>query len=219
MTEEKTYIGNDKKDYSFDSEKNIKIIKKVVKHEVLCDMTSIIEYFFDNGLSLRWAPIDDTMLLDTPEHFTCPYCGELLTDENEMEITEEDCNQFDIEIDKSDLEFPYTCPVCGAQHHREEDARYCCCGSTVFFCGECGTIMSPEEIVEDNIPTGASEWLAVSEWLGKKLASKGESVLKTLDGTYVWGRRFSDDVELETSIRSICYDAKILEGQDKEVKV
>ena len=213
------YIGKDGQQYRFDSEKNKKIMKKVASREILADVTTIIDYFFDEASKLTRAPIDDTMLLDTPSHFECPYCGETVTDDDAMEITETDCAEMPVDVDNSDLEFPYICPICGATHHREEDARYCCAGSTVYVCENCEEVLSLEDMIENDAPLCASQWLIVTEWLGKKLAGQCENVLKTIDGAFIWGRKFSDGIDAERAIRTICCDVKILEGQEKEVKV
>lgn len=211
------YIGKDGQQYRFGSEKNKRIIKKMTSREVLADVTSIVDYFFDGKLSPSGAPIDDTMLLDTPAHFECPYCGETVTEDDAVEVTDADCDELVVVTDETNPEFPYVCPICEAAHQREEDARYCCAGSTLYVCGNCEEAFSLDDVIENDSPLCASQWLIVTKWLGKRLAEQCESVLKTGDGTFIWGRKFSDGIDAERAIRTICCEAKILEGQEKEV--
>lgn len=220
MSEESSYIGNDGKIYTYTTDKNVKIIDKFITREVLCDVTSIVDYLLNEcPAKYPQPPLDYDMQLETPEHFSCPFCGELITSDNLTEITEEECSQLKAEYNELDTEFPYMCPICGATYIREEDAQYCCAGSQVYFCDECGEYIPEEDLETSDQPTAVAEWLMVTEWLGKKLAEKGEMVLKTEDLSFIWGRRFSDSIKFEKSIRSICYDVEILEGQKKEVKV
>lgn len=212
----------DGKEYSLGSAKNLAIYKCITKREVLADITSIARGCLDMDMMC------DTDKVFDPDEFVgrkgqhqCPYCGEVITEKDEVKSPEELLAVAHIDIDDFDPEYPYLCPVCGARHDSENAARYCCSEAVLYTCPYCETTLTEDDLAPVSVPDNADQWLVVTRWLGTALANLGEAVFLSDEGTFVWARMKSDfDVANDVKIAAICASAQILEGQAnyREVK-
>lgn len=102
------------------------------------------------------------------------------------------------------------CPNCGVELKKLP-------GDMRMACPECGDLFNEDEVDSadiDYVADNVRSWWLVSEFLGDKLAERGELVFETDHGS-VWGRVLSDAVEIseDKDIAHICSELEILEGQ------
>ena len=106
-------------EYDFDSSVNHRIKQDFVNREVMCCMTSEVEYILRsaNELSSYDAPFTEE---DVSNYFVkeCDKCG------SQYGFDEFYPDDEEIEIDK-DEDGAYMCPVCGLDYDTEAEAREC----------------------------------------------------------------------------------------------
>lgn len=193
------------KEYDSDSAINQKIKKEFVNREIMCCMTSEVEYI------LRTADFNDD----------APFCNDDF--ENEFEYECEKCGTSgdydyiypsDEEVEISHDDDGYYCPVCGICYGSEAEARECCEDTLLYKCNYCGAIYTEEKYEQLNVwSKEIFEWWAVTDWLGEKLKNNGEAVIETWGKSY-WGRQSTGQaIALDYIMSKICHDMEILEGQ------
>ena len=154
-------------EYDFDSSVNQRIKQDFVNREVMCCMTSEVEYILRlaNELSSYDAPFTEE---DVSNYFVkeCDKCGsqygfdEFYPDDEEIEI-------------EKDEDGAYMCPVCGLDYDTEAEARECCSTEKLYKCQSCGHVYTEEEYEYlDENPQEVYEWWAVTNWLGDKLKER-----------------------------------------------
>lgn len=194
--------------YDYDSHANQKIKREFVDREVLCCMTSEVEYILRQSIAGNIEDIPFTN--DDVENYYKRSCEECGWDEFE-ELTPEDET---VEI-KTNEDGKYLCPVCGTEWNTESEARECCSSETLYRCSYCDKLYTPEEYenMEEN-PQEVYEWWAVTNWLGEKLRDFGEVVIECW-GHWYWGRCCTGQaISLDYIISRICHNMGILEGQE-----
>ena len=195
-------------EYDFNSCVNQRIKQDFVNREVMCCMTSEVEYILRlaNELSSYDDPFTEE---DVSNYFVkeCDKCG------SQYGFDEFYPDDEEIEIDK-DEDGAYMCPVCGLDYDTEAEARECCSTEKLYKCQGCGQVYTEEEYEYlDENPQEVYEWWAVTNWLGDKLKERGEVVIEGWDHWY-WGRSCTGQgIALDGVISSICYGMEILEGQ------
>ena len=187
------------KEYGYDSIVNQRIKDDFVRRNVYRCVTSIVEYILNKSWEDRDAPFchDDVL------HFYVPRCPECHT-ENDMEESElylcVNC------YEKSDEPFEY-CIECDSEDSYELFIGY--------KCGWCGHLAEGIDI--DTVQQEVYEWWIVSDWLLSKFGANGEVVIQHEN---IWGRTCTGQaISLDSVISQICYDMRILEGQQNEWKV
>ena len=199
--------------YKYNSPKNLIVKRRMIQHEIFANATQTISYLLDMSHMDEAAPLKWENDLDRPLKPQCPFCG-----------TEVDDEEFDTPMspdiaiavdDEAGPEEKYICPICFSGHPTEDEARLCHVSSSICVCGHCHNAIGIEDIDYIDEAPDPEEWYLVTERLGKRLATKGEMVLKSEDGLHIWGRRPSKDpVEEDSSISAVCFDLKLLDGQE-----
>ena len=169
-------------EYDFDSSVNHRIKQDFVNREVMCCMTSEVEYILRsaNELSSYDAPFTEE---DVSNYFVkeCDKCG------SQYGFDEFYPDDEEIEIDK-DEDGASMCPVCGLDYDTEAEARECCSTEKLYKCQSCGHVYTEEEYEYlDENPQEVYEWWAVTNWFGDKLKECGEVVIEGW-GHWYWGR-------------------------------
>lgn len=212
-----TYQLPDGSTLSFSSPKNMALFKKIAAKEIFADLTSIVQGCLDADLLADGdSPIiDSDEFLNHADKHQCPYCAEIISENDLVKDVLNLLEDADIaSYEDEDPEFPYLCPVCGAKHHTESAARYCCEEAILYCCPCCKSFVMEDELAPISVPDDAEQWLVVSQWLGESLASLNESVLLTNEGAYLWARAKSEpSPENDPKIAAICATIEILEGQ------
>lgn len=195
------------------STKNQKIISLFLKREQIHDMTSWVKYV------MSMAPMegDDApftfadMQKGYPDglRYECPNCG--------FDVCEVTLRSGMVEPIYRDAFGEWECPVCGTCYDNKPGAESCCEGETIYWCEDCNTVLTEADIHDYilNFCEGYDEWWMVSDWLGEKLAERGEYIISA-DGMKLWGRDSNDkDLSItdDPEIRAICVELEILEGQ------
>lgn len=217
-----TYQTADGVQHSLGSPKNLAIYRKIVTKEIHADITSIVHGCLDADAMCDENPvIDIAEFLGSGGKHECPFCSAIITDKDLVNDLEEIMFSVPIDYDEYNPEEPYMCPICGAMHTTEENARLCCVDSVTYRCPNCNTILRDEDLDDLSVPVDAQQWLVVSKWLGKCLAAIGEQVLLTDEGAYIWAREQKQpEPQNDIKIAAVCAAVGILEGQSnyREVK-
>lgn len=218
-----TYQLPDGRTMPLNSPKNAALFKKIIAREIFANLTSVVQGCLDADLLADGdSPvIDPDEFLNRSGKHQCPFCGGVITDDNMITDTLAPLEGTKIETDDYDPDFRFLCPICGAQHHTESAARYCCESEILYRCPECLTVVPSNDLQPLSVPDDAEQWFVVSKWLGTALAAIGEPVLLTNEGAYLWARaKAQPSLEDDPKIAAICALAEILEGQKnfREVK-
>lgn len=212
--------------YSYDSSKNQRIKEQLVGREVMCCLTSEIEYIL---AQTDYGNSDDAPFTrDDIEHESNKMCSECdIAGCFEETLTDElDDDQLENNLSYKDDDEPiqYTCPVCGIDWNTADEAKQCCNTKQIYICKDCGKIYNEDDYKNlDDDEDEIYEWWAVSSWLGDKLKKQGEAVIEGYCAWF-WGRGSSGQaILLDAVISRIAEDMEILEGQtyewDKEKQV
>lgn len=219
-----TYKTADGVERELGSPKNMAVFRKIAQKEILADITTIVQGCLDaDAMCDTDKVISPDEFLNSEGKHECPFCGTVVT---EKDMVDEDTllellSTVEIDVDEYNPERPYMCPVCGAMHDTEQNARLCCADTAIYSCPQCKTLIPEGDLNDLNVPVDAQQWLVVSKWLGKCLAAIGEQVMLTDDGAYLWARMHSNPKPQEdVKIAAICVAVGILEGQAnyREVK-
>lgn len=218
-----TYQLPDGTSMSLGSPKNVALYKKIVAKEVLADLTSVVQGCLDADLLTDGSDpiIDPDGFLNRKGQHSCPYCAELIAQEDQITDVVGYLESTTIPVDEDDADFPFLCPVCGARHHSESAARYCCEESIIYQCRYCNSIVDAGDLQPVAVPYDAEQWLVVSQWLGRCLSLVGEAVFLSNEGAYLWARdKQNPKPEHDPKIAAICCSLELLEGQKnfREVK-
>lgn len=197
--------------YSERSPKNQKIMSLFIQREIKQDVTSLVNYVFDTATEQN-APPFSMADLDCVSPLCCQYCG----GENVDEVIVEPSMVTADYLPEGDPGEQYGCPLCGMTYATPEEAQQCCAGQIAYLCADCGGLMSQEtmdEMQEEEHDLSDAQWYLVSDWLGEKLQSYGEVVIRT-DEYALWGRTFTHKPLVEESVlQKICSALQILDGQ------
>ena len=195
-------------DYDYDSIVNQRIKGRWVERNVVCCVTSMVEYILrkNYGDEDRDAPFS----IDDIENFSvkiCPQCNS-------------DCGF-------SEADVFYRCEGCEVLYETEDEAT--CCGNcvetgeysedyesvTAYKCDSCGHIVA-DEFSLDVEDREVFEWWVVSNWALEKLRLRDEVVIPHMN---IWGRTCTGQaIKLDGVIGRICKEMGMLEGQEYEWK-
>lgn len=219
-----TYKTADGVEHELGSPKNMAVYRKIAQKEILADMTTVVQGCLDaDAMCDTDKVISPDKLLNHEDKHECPFCSAVITakDMIDDDMLFELLSTVEIDVDDYNPEQPYMCPVCGAMHTTEQNARLCCADATIYSCPDCKALILEDDLNDLSAPVDAQQWLVVSKWLGNCLAKVGEQVILTDDGTYLWARTHSNpDPQDDVKIAAICVAVGILEGQSnyREVK-
>lgn len=192
-----------------DSSVNQKIKKEFVRREVLCCVTSLVDFVLsceDENVPFTWDDVQSDG--NMPQCESCDSCDfeDVYPTDRSVEI------EADLLADPSEK---FICPVCNSFHGTEIEARECCGYMPLHRCSDCGKVYNDdqfEELFDDC--REVFEWWIVTPWLASKLAERGE---KVIDGEKIWGRcTTGQSVEMDNVISTICADIGILNGQEHD---
>lgn len=218
-----SYIVDSMK-YNTWSTKNQNIIDTLVNREVLCCMTSEVEYMLgrvdeddaDN-------PFDESDCDNMYKKY-CPIC-ESSCGFQEISVGDLEDGDFKKENgyinDTDEWGDGYACPVCGLLYESAQQARECCDEDEfVYKCENCGKIYNQDEYdYLDERCEEVYEWWAVTNWLGEKLKQHGCIVIDSFGKSY-WGRQTTgQSISLDGRIIGIATDMEILENMKYEWKL
>ena len=129
-------------------------------------------------------------------------------------LQQEDHKNAPFTWDDAENLFVPKCPECGDYNSIAESENED--GETVYTCSYCEKEFDEEPETEQQ---EIFEWYLVTNWLGEKLAAKGEVIIN--DGYhYIWGRGTTGQaILLDGVISEICEEMEILEGQKNEWNV
>lgn len=218
-----TYKALDGREMRLTTMKNIAVLKRIASKEIYADITSVVQGCLDSDLLTDGTDpiIAPNRFLGHEKHHSCPYCTETITEEEQLSNVTAYLESATISKDEDDPEFPFVCPVCGAKHHTEGAARYCCEEAIVYRCSYCNSIVEKGDLQPYTVPDGAQQWLVVSKWLGTSLSLLGEPVFHSAEDAYIWARIKAERIPaFDEKLAEVCMKVGILEGQEhfQEVK-
>lgn len=219
---------------NYDSITNQRIKEELVRREVMCCATDIVEYILKASSEVEDAPFTYDDIENTYKK-VCPECGEELEEITEDEIVPihkfqcVDCGENydtyeeaqkccyveedeDTTLEECEVKEVWICPFCEDEYDTEEEAKGCICHyrEDIFKCYN-GHYVKESDASEE--PNEVYEWWEVTNWFADKLAEHGETVIR---GWHCyWGRCCTgQSVSMDWIIGKIAEEMEILESQE-----